>query len=125
MGVAVFEVNPAYTSQIGKMKYMKRFGISIHEAASFVIARRAMGFKEKLPPVLGTLLPEKIVGTHHWAQWGYISKMLKGKCTCAYYRSELFNVNKFRSTNELFLPGALTDWEAKSLLTLKSGKPFS
>ena len=52
MGIAVFEVNPAYTSQIGKMKYMKRFGISIHEAASFVIARRAMGFKEKLPPVL-------------------------------------------------------------------------
>ena len=35
MGIAVFEVNPAYTSQIGKMKYMKRFGISIHEAASF------------------------------------------------------------------------------------------
>ncbi|WP_157273191.1 IS200/IS605 family accessory protein TnpB-related protein, partial [Neobacillus bataviensis] len=27
MGVEVFEVNPAYTSQIGKMKYMKRFGI--------------------------------------------------------------------------------------------------
>ena len=24
MGIAVFEVNPAYTSQIGKMKYMKR-----------------------------------------------------------------------------------------------------
>ncbi|MCQ6278614.1 IS200/IS605 family accessory protein TnpB-related protein [Bacillus sp. EB600] len=125
MGVAVFEVNPAYTSQIGKMKYMKRFGISIHEAASFVIARRAMGFKEKLPPVLGTLLPEKMVGTHHWAQWGYISKMLKGIRTCAYYRSELFNVDKFRSTNEFFLPGALTDLEAKSLLKLKSGKTSS
>jgi IS605 OrfB family transposase len=53
MGIAVFEINPAYTSQIGKMKYMKGFGISIHEAASFVIARRALGFKEKLPPVLG------------------------------------------------------------------------
>ena len=82
MSVAVFEVNPAYTSQIGKMKYMKRFGISIHEAASFVIARRTMGFKEKLPPVLGTLLPEKIVGTHHWVQWGYVSKMLKEIRTC-------------------------------------------
>ncbi len=51
MGVAVFKVNPAYTSQIGKMRYMKRLEVSIHEAASFVIARRAMGFKEKLPPV--------------------------------------------------------------------------
>ena len=47
MGVAVFEVNPAYTSQIGKMKYMKPFGISIHEAASYVIARRAMGLALK------------------------------------------------------------------------------
>ena len=90
MGVAVFDVNPAYTSQIGKMKYMKRFGISIHEAASFVIARRAMGFKEKLPPVLGALLPEKIIGAHHWVQWKYVSKMLKG-------------IRHIRSTFQIFL----------------------
>jgi IS605 OrfB family transposase len=30
MGVAICKVNPAYTSQIGKIKYMKRFGISIY-----------------------------------------------------------------------------------------------
>lgn len=113
MGVAVFDVNPAYTSQIGKMKYMKRCGISIHEAASYVIARRALGFKEKLPPVLNTLLPEKIIGVHHWRQWGYVSKLLKGVRTCAYYQSELFDVDKFRLSNELFFPKALTDWEKK------------
>ncbi|AGK52280.1 IS200/IS605 family accessory protein TnpB-related protein [Bacillus sp. 1NLA3E] len=115
MNVAVFEVNPAYTSQIGKMKYMKRFGISIHEAASFVIARRAMGFKEKLPPTLGALLPEKIIGAHHWRQWGYVSKCLKGIRTCAFYQSELFDGDKFRLTNELFSSGALTDLEKKGL----------
>jgi IS605 OrfB family transposase len=122
MGIAVFEVNPAYTSQGGKMKYMKRFGISIHEAASFVIARRAMGFKEKLPPVLGALLPEKIIGAHHWVQWGYVSKILKGIRTCAFYQSELFDMDKFRSTNELFSPKAVTDLEKKGLSKLKSGK---
>ncbi len=122
MGVAVFDVNPAYTSQIGKMKYMKRCGISIHESASYVIARRALGFKEKLPPVLNTLLPEKIIGVHHWRQWGYVSKLLKGVRTCAFYQSELFDVDKFRSSNELFFPKALTDWEKKGLLKLKSGK---
>ena len=53
MGVAIFEVNPAYTSQIGKMKYMKRFGISIHEAASFVIARKANGFQGKTSTSFG------------------------------------------------------------------------
>ena len=78
MGVAILEVNPAYTSQIGKMKYMKPFGISIHEAASYVIARRAMGFKEKLPPILRALLPEKMIGAHEWVQWRYVSKHLKG-----------------------------------------------
>jgi IS605 OrfB family transposase len=125
MGVAVFEVNPAYTSQIGKMKYMKRYGISIHEAASYVIARRAMGFKEQLPSVLRALLPEKMIGSHHWAQWGYVSKMLKGIRTCAYYQSDLFNMAKFRSTNDFFTPEALTDLESKSLSKLKSGKTAS
>ena len=49
-GVACVFVNPAYTSQIGKMKYMRRFGLTVHEAASFVIARRAMGIHtERLP----------------------------------------------------------------------------
>jgi hypothetical protein len=107
------------------MKYMKRFGISNHEAASFVIARRVMGFKEKLPPVLRTLLPEKMVGSHHWAQWGYLSKMLKGIRTCAYYQSELFDMVKFRSTNDFFTSEALTDLELKSLSKLKSRKTTS
>ncbi|MFD3448137.1 IS200/IS605 family accessory protein TnpB-related protein [Microbacteriaceae bacterium 4G12] len=115
MGVAVFEVNPAYTSQIGKIKYMKRFGISIHQAASYVIARRAMGFKEKLPPVLHSLLPEKMVGLHHWAQWKYWSRILSDLRVHAFYQIELSNDDKIRSMNELFPPGALTDWEIKGL----------
>lgn len=125
MNVAVFKVNPAYTSQIGKMKYMKRLGISIHEAASFVIARRAMRFKEKLPPVLGALLPEKIIGAHQWRQWGYFSKCLKGIRTSAFYQSELFDGDKFRLTNELFSSGALTDLEKKGLSKLKGRKTIS
>ncbi|PAV29437.1 hypothetical protein CIL05_11255 [Virgibacillus profundi] len=122
MGVAVFDVNPAYTSQIGKIKYMKRLGISIHEAASFVIARRALGFKEKLPPVLRALLPEKIIGAHHWVQWRFVSKHLKGIRTHTFYLSEFFDADKFRQTGELFVPGALTDLEQKRLSKLKSRK---
>ena len=48
-GIAVTFVNPAYTSQAGKVKYMGRYGMSIHEAASLTIARRGMGFSERLP----------------------------------------------------------------------------
>ncbi|EKN62615.1 transposase, IS605 OrfB family protein [Neobacillus bataviensis LMG 21833] len=104
---------------------MKRFGISIHEAASFVIARRALGFKEILPPVLHALLPEKITGMHHWAQWAYISKILKDVRVCAFYQSDLFDIDKFRSTNEFFAPGTLTNLEQKGLSKLKSGKTAS
>lgn len=48
--IAVTFVDPAYTSQIGKMKYMRRYGIRIHESAAFVIARRAMGFRHERVP---------------------------------------------------------------------------
>ena len=37
---AVFKVNPKYTSQMGKIKYMSQKGISIHESASMCIGRR-------------------------------------------------------------------------------------
>ena len=124
MGVHVYEVNPAYTSQIGKMKYMKRFGMSIHQAASFVIARRAMGFKEKLPPVLHSLVPEKKQGLHHWTQWAYVSQCLKDVRVCSFYLSELFDVNRFHES-ELLFHGALTDYETKGLAKLKSGKTIS
>lgn len=51
IGVAVQTVNPAYTSQMGHHKYMKKYGLSSHESAAMVIARRGLGFKrtEKVP----------------------------------------------------------------------------
>ncbi|TKC14926.1 IS200/IS605 family accessory protein TnpB-related protein [Robertmurraya kyonggiensis] len=125
MGVAVFEINPAYTSQIGKIKYMKRFGISIHQSASYVIARRAMRFKETLPPVLHSLLPEKIAGLHHWAQWKWVSSCLSEVRKHAFYRIELFACNKIGSMNQFFPPGALSDLEEKGLLKVKGRKSIA
>src|ERR1700730_1722659 len=46
-GVEVQEVNPAYTSIIGRVKFSKRCGLSIHHAAALVIARRSLRFSEK------------------------------------------------------------------------------
>jgi len=73
-GVAVFKVKPAYTSVAGKLKYMAHRGIPIHVAAALVIARRGLGFKEKVPPVLSATLPEKIKRRHHWA---YLQRQVK------------------------------------------------
>lgn len=39
---AVYMTNPAYTSFIGKVKYMKKYGISIHSSAAYVIGLRCM-----------------------------------------------------------------------------------
>lgn len=47
--VGIIKVNPAYTSQIGKIKYMKQKGLSIHESAAYVIGRRALECKETVP----------------------------------------------------------------------------
>lgn len=47
-GVNLIKVNPAYTSQIGKQKYCKRMKLNVHQAASYVIARRGQGYNDKL-----------------------------------------------------------------------------
>lgn len=47
-GVECIKVDPAYTSKIGRSKYMKLKGLSVHMAASYVIGRRGLGFKDKL-----------------------------------------------------------------------------
>lgn len=38
--IEVYKVNPVYTSQQGKILYMAKLGLSIHESASYCIARR-------------------------------------------------------------------------------------
>ncbi|HUW63417.1 MAG TPA: transposase [Spirochaetia bacterium] len=47
-GVGVKQVWPPHTSTIGFWKYMARHGVVIHHAAALVIARRAMGFRERI-----------------------------------------------------------------------------
>ncbi len=48
-GIEVIEVYPAYTSVIGSLKYAPMYNIDKDIAGAYVIGRRALGFKEKLP----------------------------------------------------------------------------
>ncbi|MBU3200711.1 hypothetical protein KPL48_15565, partial [Clostridium estertheticum] len=68
--LAVFYVNPAYTSQMGKIKYMKAKGISIHVSAAYCIARRSLGYKEKIPLIYRTF-------TNNWKVLSKEIKTLK------------------------------------------------
>lgn len=57
-GLAVIKVNPAYSSVIGKHKYAEAYGMSVHEAAAFVLARRGQGRDERLPKRIVAQLPQ-------------------------------------------------------------------
>jgi len=58
-GVEVVEVNPAYTSIIGMLKYAPQLNIDKDTAGAYVIGRRALGFKEDMPENYEKLLKDK------------------------------------------------------------------
>jgi IS605 OrfB family transposase len=57
-GVEVVEVNPAYTSVIGMLKYAPQLNIDKDVAGAYVIGRRALGFKEDTPENYEKLLKD-------------------------------------------------------------------
>ena len=56
--VSFRKVFPAYTSLIGKYKYSGLHNLSVHHLASYVIARRGLGFREKIPTVYDWVLSQ-------------------------------------------------------------------
>jgi len=88
-GVGVIRKDPAYTSVIGKLKYMRAFGIPIHSAAACVIGRRGMGLKEKVPAAYRKTIPEANIKKHHWSHWRFLHRHLKGIQTKGFYRLTL------------------------------------
>jgi len=109
MGVAVMVVNPAYTSIIGKLKYMRKFGISIHQAASYTIGRKGLGYKEKAPQVLRRHIVRHQLP--YCKQWWALNKKLNVRTEMFY---QLFDVNK-PSGNINFTHRELTEKESKHL----------
>src|SRR4051794_23500806 len=78
-GIELISVNPAYTSQIGHHKFMKKYGISSHESAALVIGRRCLNFKrvEKLPQHHILNKKDSILKMDRWSQWKEICKQWK------------------------------------------------
>jgi IS605 OrfB family transposase len=58
-GVEIVEINPAYTSVIGMLKYAPQLNIDKDIAGAYVIGRRALGFKEDMPENYEKLLKDK------------------------------------------------------------------
>lgn len=89
-------VDPSYTSKAGLAKYARRYGLSIHEAASFCIARRGQGFTEKLPKQLYCLLSEENQQKSRKTQWKAAYKLIKSRKISDFYQ----NSNPYISTKQ-------------------------
>ena len=86
-GVEINQVNPAYSSVIGRVKFMERYGLSVHQAAALVLARRLLGCSERIPrrwecPVgngvqVAFTVPARKRVQHVWTYWGAISGQLR------------------------------------------------
>ena len=85
--VGLFKRNPAFTSQIGKVKYMKKKGLSIHTAAAYVIGRRCLNLKDKVPKEMKKFIPEQKIKNHHWSHWRQLSANLKEIHPKNFYKS--------------------------------------
>ena len=80
-GTGVTFVWPSYTTQIGKVKYMKHYGLSIHESAALAIGRRAMGYTERLPVHYYNSLTDKQKARPRNQQWKTAYKRMS-EVTC-------------------------------------------
>lgn len=75
-GIELITVNPAYSSTIGLVKYMRMYGLGSDCAAALVIARRGMQLSEKIPDSIkaySSVNEEK----HFWSQWNQLNKQIK------------------------------------------------
>jgi IS605 OrfB family transposase len=83
--IEVKQVNPAFTSLIGRVKFAVRYGLSIHHAAALCIGRRFLNLSEKIPRHLDKIpdgkddhvalsLPGRNRDKHVWHQWRDLSK---------------------------------------------------
>ncbi|MXZ23623.1 MAG: IS200/IS605 family element transposase accessory protein TnpB [Caldilineaceae bacterium SB0665_bin_21] len=94
-GVEVCQVNPAFSSVIGRVKFMERYGLSVHQAAALVLARRLLSCSERIPrrrvaPVgagvqVAFTVPVRTRVKHVWTYWGAVSGQL-GPALAAQHR---------------------------------------
>ena len=87
LGVEVCQVNPAFSSVIGRVKFMERYGLSVHQAAALVLARRLLGCSERIPrrwvcpsdngAHVAFTVPVRKRAKHVWTYWGAVYGQLR------------------------------------------------
>jgi IS605 OrfB family transposase len=75
-GIELIAVNPAYSSLIGLVKYMRMYGLSSDCAAALVIARRGMRLDD-FPQSSITAYASVNEDKHVWSFWSQLNKKIK------------------------------------------------
>ena len=95
-GVAIKKVHPAYTSLIGKYKYSRSRNLSTHALASYVIARKGLGFKEDLPTIykwllaqVGGMIKPRLKPSSPYYNWAKIHDFFKHSGITSFKTSEI------------------------------------
>ena len=76
--IRLIEINPAYTSVIGKVKFSFGYGLSTHMGAAMAIARRGLKFGEciRAKTKVRLSLPVRNRAKHVWSDWRRINPMV-------------------------------------------------
>ena len=107
--IAFCKIDPAYTSQMGKFLFMRRYGMSIHQAAAYTIGLVGMGLYDKLAPDLRMLnflktkegiVPEFSQETYKTI-WARITKVFSGIQKHFFYRKIPYEVLEERKRPSL------------------------
>ena len=80
-------MNPAFSSVIGRVKFMERYGLSVHQAAALALARRLLGCSERIPRLrvcpagngvhVAFTVPARKRVKHVWTYWGAVLGQLR------------------------------------------------
>ena len=95
-GVSVRKVFPGYTSLIGKYKYSGLHNLSTHHLASYVIARRGLGFKEAIPAVydwvlshVGEFIEPRVKQSSPYRRWSMIHDLFEHSRITSFKTAEI------------------------------------
>ena len=95
-GVSFRKVFPGYTSLIGKYKYSRLHNLAVHHLASYVIARRGMGFEEAFPAVydwvlshVGEFIEPRLKQGSPYRTWSMVHDLFKHSGITSFKTSEI------------------------------------
>jgi IS605 OrfB family transposase len=109
--IETIEINPAFTTVIGRIKFAKRYGLSSHLSAALIIARRSYKYSEKPPRYLEELLdntshkiafslPVRNREKHVWGHYREVSKNVKAVLAAHTRTKNLRSINTLTPVDE-------------------------